>query len=243
MILTPQAGKRMEQHGKILLAGEATGERQQPYLRRQSESDTQIRRAALRTEYLGIHAEGLVHGVVHAQAVEEGAHRAARCKDHVEMVVQPANVAADDLLADGADPAADQLREIGMVEGGGGHAAAPRDDPGAPGRMKGVSGLDDVRFERVQNAIPAAWIQREAVVECAGNRQGGQSGDAAACHLSPRPRYDDRMLPGGMRGQPRVLRGQVPFDAAARRRIEQGGVDQVHAFPRNIPGHASKLRT
>lgn len=148
------------------------------------------------------------------------------------MLVEPTDVAADDALAQRADPPADELRKIGMVESSDRHAAAPCDHPSTPGRVKGISSLDEVGLEGVQGAIPRARIERQAIVERARYRQGRQRRHRSAVHFGARSGYDDRMLPRGVRAQPGVLRRQVAFDPAAGGRIEQSRVDQMHALIR-----------
>ncbi len=94
--------------------------------------------------------------------------------------------------------------------------------------MKGVSGLDEIGLERVEQPIPAARVQGQAVVEGARYFKSGERGNTAALGIRMFARHDDRMLPGGMRGEPGVFRADVAFHAAAGRRIKKGRVHQMH---------------
>ena len=117
MIRRAESRKRLQQHREVLLVGETTRIHQQPRTRRESEPLTQPGPAAFRMEHFGIHAEWLVHRVMYAEAVQELAHHPARCEHSVEALVQPAHVTAEGALTQAAaDPAADDLRKIRMIE-------------------------------------------------------------------------------------------------------------------------------
>src|SRR6185437_17052491 len=101
-------------------------------------------------EYLRVDSERLMDRVMHAESIEQIAHQPARRKYHIEALVQPAHVASERPLAHpAANAAADDPRQVGVIERREWNAAAARDPPGDPRRMEGVAGLDQVRLQRV----------------------------------------------------------------------------------------------
>src|SRR6185437_6637348 len=142
-----------------------------------------------------------------------------------------AQVAADDRLGERAEAApAGELRQVAVIEGRERDAASLRHAPRAPRRVERITDLDETRLERVQQPCPAARVERQAVIEGARHGVARQCAHPATLELRRAARYHQGVLPGGMRGEPGVFGGEVAFDAAARRRIEQGRIDKMHGL-------------
>jgi hypothetical protein len=231
MVRGAEARERLQQHRQVLLAGEAAGVDEHACVARQAEPRAQHVRAALGSEDLHIDTERLVHGVRYSQVLQVRTHQAAGREHHVEALVQPAHVAADRRFReDAAEAPADDLRQVRVVERRERDAAAPRHLPGAPRGMKRVPGLEQRRLQRLEQAHPAARINRQVVVEGAGDRIARNGTHAAALDGAAAAGYDDGVVPGGVRGEPRVFRRQVALHATAGRRIKQGRVDEMHGL-------------
>ena len=101
----------------------------------------------------------------------------------------------------------------------------------APGRMKGITGFDQIGLQRLEHLCPASRHQRQPVIERAGHLDAGKRADAAALDVGRIARHQQRVLPVFLGLHPGVLGIQVAPDAAAGRRIKQCGVNQMHADP------------
>src|SRR5439155_320731 len=149
----------------------------------------------------------------------------------VEPRVQSAHIAPDEWLGERtADAAADDLRDVRVIETHHRDAAALRDLPGAPRRMERIARLDERRLERIENPRPAARIERQAVVEAGRYGVARERAQSAALELIIPPGDDDRVLPGGVGGEPRVLGREIALDATAGGRIKQRGINKMHGF-------------
>jgi hypothetical protein len=102
-------------------------------------------------------------------------------------------------LAHAADAPADDLRKIRVIEGCERNAAALRHAPCAPGRMKSITDLDEVRLECVQKRRPAARIQWQAVIESARQGHARYGADAPALNVFALAGDHHGVLPGRMR--------------------------------------------
>ncbi len=172
MVGTPETRERLQQHRQILLAGEATRVDEQACFFRQPELPAQIQCAAFRMKDVGVHTEWLVPGVHDSDAVEKLAHQPARREYNVEAFIQPAQVATQDALRErAAEAARENLWQMGVIERDYGNTPSARDVQRSPRRLEGVAGLDEARLQGAQQTDPAARIQREPVVEGAGNRK------------------------------------------------------------------------
>ncbi len=116
-----------------------------------------------------------------------------------------------------------------MIERDRGNIPTPCDTPRAPCGMKRIADFDEVRLEPFEQATPATWIQRQAVVESAGPGVTRNRGDAARFDMLRFSWHEDGMFPARIGGEPRMLRREIALHAATRRRIEQGRIDEVHA--------------
>ncbi len=228
MIRSAELGERLQQNREILFAREPPGIGEQARVCRQSQALPQLMGAALGAEHFGVHAQWLVNSVMNTHLIEQLAHEPAGSQHDVESLIQPAQITADRLLAPRAQPAAHDLGEIGVIERDDRNATIPRYRGGTPGRMERVSRFDQIRLELLEKSDPAARIQRQAIVERAGYRKSRKRGNAAALHARPRPGHDDRVLPGSVRAEPGMLRGNIAFYAAAGRRIKKCRVHQMH---------------
>ncbi len=129
VIRVSQPGERLQEHRQILLARKAARIREQPHLARQAQSFAQLGRPALGTKYFGVHTKRLVNCVIDTETVQVFAHQPARREHYIEALVQPADVAADSRLAETSHAAADELRQVRVIEGDDRNTAAARDDP------------------------------------------------------------------------------------------------------------------
>src|SRR6202012_4605977 len=119
----------------------------------------------------------LVPGMHDSDAVEKLTHQAARREHNVEAFIQPAQIATQDALRDRAAKAArENLWQMGVIERDYGNTSVARDIQRSPRGLEGFTGLYEARLEGTQQPDPAAWIQREPVVEGAGNREARQRG-------------------------------------------------------------------
>ena len=146
---------------------------------RQPELGAQIARRPVGREGLHVDAERLQRGVHDADAVQVFAHVAARRQHLLAAFVGEPHVPLDELLHGAAEPASGELGKVRVIETDQRNAAATGDAGGRPDRMKCIADLDEVRFERVDGPRPAQRIQRQTVVERAGNQPALDRGNVA----------------------------------------------------------------
>src|SRR5215207_5140615 len=232
MIGLAELCKSLQQHGQIFLAREAARVYEQAGIPRKRKLFAQIENALSRRKNFGIHSQRLMRGVMHTEAAEIAAHEPARRENHIESLVEPAHVTADGTLARAADAPTDNLRKVRMVEGRERNTATLRHTGRTPRGVKCIADFDQIRLELIEQLRPATRVERKAVIESAGHRVAFDAADAAALDALPRPGHEAGMSPRAMRGEPRVLGSQIALDAAARRRIKQSRIDEVHALNR-----------
>ena len=126
------------------------------------------------------------------------------------------------------EPPAGELRKVRVIERDQRNAAAAGDIGRRPGGMKCIADLDEIGLERVDGARPAHRIERQAVVERAGHQPTRDRGDVAGRMRAVFRRARQAVAPVGVRAHPLVFGEQVTLHAAAGRRVEKRGVDDVH---------------
>src|ERR1700761_5922326 len=195
-------------------------------------------------EYLGVDTQRLMHRVADAEMIEIRTHQTARSEHHIEPLIHPADVTAQDPLTDAPNACADDLRQVGMIEGRDRDTQALAHVSCTPGRMKRISGLYQTRLECCEQIGPAFRVERQPIVETAGYDKAAQRTDSAPVNAILGARHHHRVLPRGMSRQPGVLRIQIAFDYAAGGRIEEGRIDEMHRIhrPSSDPLPASKRR-
>src|SRR5579859_5811670 len=77
-------------------------------------------------------------------------------------------------LADAAGLAADDLRQIGMIEGDNRYAATAGHVGRTPGRMERITRFDQVWLEGSNQIRPSRRIERQTVVESGGHGESAQ---------------------------------------------------------------------
>jgi hypothetical protein len=112
VVRMPETCERLQQHRQILFLSEASRINEHASFRGKLQACPQIKRFAFRAEDLRIHTERLMHGMAHAKVIQERAHRAARREHDIAALIEPAYVIAERALADSADAAADDLRQV-----------------------------------------------------------------------------------------------------------------------------------
>ena len=146
----------------------------------------------------------------------------------MRALVDGANVAAHDELAEPADTPADELGQIGMEERDERSAAASGDAGGAPGRMKRVPDFDEIRLERFEHARQPSQRERQPVIERARHGRTRDRAQAAGHEQIALTGDEQRVAVSRVREQPLVFRVQIATHPAAGRRVEKSGVDDVH---------------
>ncbi len=169
-----------------------------------------------------------MRGVRHADAVQVLAHVAARRQHLLALLVREPDVPLDEALHGVAQATAGELGEVRVIEADQWNAATARHAGRRPGGMKGIADFDEIRFERLDGARPAARIERQPVVECTGH---GASRDHR--HIVWRVHRaltgnHETVAPVGVRPHPLMLGEQVTLHPTAGGRVEQRGVDDVH---------------
>src|SRR5438270_14006263 len=103
-------------------------------MRGQTEPRTQLRSSPFRPEKVSVYSQGLVNRMPHSKPIQVFTHQPTGREDYVEPLVQPTDVAADGPLAQAANSASHELREIRVIERSERDASATRDNPCAPRR-------------------------------------------------------------------------------------------------------------
>jgi hypothetical protein len=83
--------------------------------------------------------------------------------------------------------------------------------------MKCITDFDQIRFECVDGPRPAQRVQRQTVIERAGNQPTLNRGKAAGRVRVVLAGHDQAVSPVGMRAHPFVLGEQVAFHSTAGR--------------------------
>src|SRR5262245_43550187 len=96
--------------------------------------------------------------------------------------------------------------------------------------MERIPDFDEAWLQPVQQTGPAAGIERKAVVERAGPVIAGYRRDSARLQLLVLTRNEKGVAPPRVCAQPALLRREISLHSAARRRIEQSRIDEMHEF-------------
>src|SRR6185369_17045266 len=108
------------------------------------------------------------------------------------------------------------------------NAALPCDPQRAPGRMKCVAGLDEIRLQRIEQLGPAARGQRQSIVECARDDGPCDGAYFAGLQFCARTGHQQRMTPCLLSRIPLVLGVEIAPHTTTRRRVKQCCIDEMH---------------
>jgi hypothetical protein len=171
-----------------------------------------------------------VHGAAHAHLLELLDHHAAGRQHQVELAVQVGEIVAGAARDPAAQARLHQARQVGVIEGDGGHLVALAHAQRGPGAVAGVARLDQVGVGRFEQAHRAGHRQRHAVAVEAGQPGGGNTDQrrhrvAAGFDIGT----EDGVLNMAAPCQPLRLGIQIGADAAAFGRVKHRDVDKVHS--------------
>ena len=240
MVGRPQATKRLDQGGQILLRRGAAHEQREPGLHRQPQAGLEGKRigkagmkaVAIHPQSLGLEARD-PHRLKPLQHIPAGHQHA------IELTIKRLQIAPCRRLQQIPTPTAGKRQHIGVIER---HHRNPQALPGlqrSPAGHAGIGGLDQVRTGVLQGCNPRQPAPGKAIA--LAERQRGSRDIADRPHTTRAPGWHHECVaPAGQGTESLSLDFQIAAHAPAVRRIEKGHVGKMHrASPLGTGGVAA----